>query len=130
MKNEKVILYRCTNEPTGIKIAVHRLFAFYFKDTLLVCIMYTEVTDSTHTMMDPRHNIPFTYQLTSLTLFYTRGLGIVVLYVMVSQPYGFSLDFLHRYGKLTILKFSSKWVKVMLPYRGGRAACSGGWGEV
>jgi hypothetical protein len=28
-----------------------------------------------------------------LTLFYTRGLGIVVLYVMVLQPYGFSLGF-------------------------------------
>ncbi len=31
---------------------------------------------------------------------------------------------------LTILKFSFKWVKVMLPYTGGRAACSGGWGAV
>ncbi len=29
----------------------------------------------------------------TLTLCYTRGLGIVVLYVMVSQPYGFSLGF-------------------------------------
>jgi hypothetical protein len=28
-----------------------------------------------------------------LTLFYTRGLGIVVLHVMVPQPYGFSLGF-------------------------------------
>ncbi len=26
------------------------------------------------------------------------------------------------YDNLTILEFSSKWVKVMLPYRGGRAA--------
>ncbi len=29
----------------------------------------------------------------TLTLFYTRGLGIVVLYVMVPQPYRFSLRF-------------------------------------
>jgi hypothetical protein len=33
------------------------------------------------------------------------------------------------YGNLAIQEFSSKWVMVMLPYRGGgRAACSGGWG--
>jgi hypothetical protein len=66
-----------------------------------------------------------------LTLFYTRGLGKVVLHVMVPQPYSFSFDFLHKYGDLTILKFSFKWVKVMLPYTGGggRAVCSGGWGQ-
>jgi hypothetical protein len=29
----------------------------------------------------------------TLTLFYTRGLGIVVVYVMVPKPYGFSFDF-------------------------------------
>jgi hypothetical protein len=58
------------------------------------------------------------------TLFYTLGLGKVVSHVMV--PFAF----LHRYGNLTILKFSFKWVKVMLPYTGGgRAACSGGWGQ-
>jgi hypothetical protein len=34
----------------------------------------------------------FAFKFT-LTLFYTCGLGIVVLYVMVSQPYGFSLGF-------------------------------------
>ncbi len=55
----------------------------------------------------------------SLTLFYTRGLEIVVSHVMVPLPYRFSLGFLHRYGNLTILKFSFKWVKVMLPYTGG-----------
>jgi hypothetical protein len=31
------------------------------------------------------------------------------------------LDFLYRYGNLTILKFSFKWVKVMLPYTGGES---------
>jgi hypothetical protein len=30
---------------------------------------------------------------------------------MVPQPYRFSLCFLHRYGNLTIVEFSSKWVK-------------------
>jgi hypothetical protein len=39
-----------------------------------------------------------------LALFYTRGLEKVVLHVMVFN---------------TILEFSSKWVKVMLPYREG-----------
>jgi hypothetical protein len=48
-----------------------------------------------------------------LTLFYTRGLEIVVLHVMVLQPYRFSPCF------FIILEFSSKWVKVMLPYREG-----------
>jgi hypothetical protein len=66
----------------------------------------------------------------SLTLFYTHGSGIVVSHVMVPLPYGFPFDFLPRYGNLTILKFSFKWVKVMLPCTGGRAACSGGWGAV
>jgi hypothetical protein len=32
---------------------------------------------------------------------------------------GFPLAFSHRYGNLTILEFSSKWVKVLLPYREG-----------
>jgi hypothetical protein len=54
----------------------------------------------------------------TLTLFYTCGLEIVVSHVMVLQPYRFSLC-LPRYGNLTILKFSFKWVKVMLPYTGG-----------
>jgi hypothetical protein len=54
-----------------------------------------------------------------LTLFETRGLEIVVSHVMVPLPYRFSLGFLHSYGNLTILKFSFKWVKVMLPYTGG-----------
>jgi hypothetical protein len=41
---------------------------------------------------------------------------------MVPQPYKYSLCFITycRYGNLTILKFSSKWVKVMLPYREGK----------
>ncbi len=52
----------------------------------------------------------------------------VVLYVMVPQPYGLSLCCLHRYGKLTILEFFSKWLKVMLPYRegGGLPVMGGG----
>ncbi len=50
-----------------------------------------------------------------LTLFYTHGLEIVDLHGMVPQPYRFSPCF----GNLTILEFSSKWVKVMLPYREG-----------
>ncbi len=60
-----------------------------------------------------------------LTLFYTRGLVIVVivvivvLNVMVPQPYNFLFAFSHRFGILTVLEFSSKWVKVMLPYRKG-----------
>jgi hypothetical protein len=63
----------------------------------------------------------------ALTLFYTRGLEKVVLHVMVHQPYRFSPCFL-RYGNLTILEFSSKWVKVMLPYRevGGLPVVGGG----
>jgi hypothetical protein len=41
--------------------------------------------------------------------------------MMVPQPHSFPLAFSHRYGNLTILEYSSKWVKVMLPYReGGR----------
>ncbi len=38
-------------------------------------------------------NVDKNGQIFALTLFYTRGLGIVVLYVMVLQPYGFSLGF-------------------------------------
>jgi hypothetical protein len=39
--------------------------------------------------------------------------------MMVPQPHSFPLAFSHRYGNLTILEYSSKWVKVMLPYREG-----------
>jgi hypothetical protein len=58
----------------------------------------------------------------SLTLFYTCGLGIAVSHLM--DPF----DFLQRYGNLTILKFSFKWVKVLLPYRegGGLPVVGGG----
>ncbi len=43
---------------------------------------------------------------------------------------GFPFDFLHGYGNLTILKFSFKWVKVMLPYtEGGGLPVVGGWGS-
>jgi hypothetical protein len=66
-----------------------------------------------------------------LTLFYTRGLGTVVSHVMVPQPYRFPFDFLHRYGNLTILNFSFKWVKVMLPYpQGGGLPLVGGGGSL
>ncbi len=41
---------------------------------------------------------------------------------------GFPLVFSHRYGNLTILEFSSKWVKVMLPYREGGGLPVGGGG--
>jgi hypothetical protein len=65
---------------------------------------------------------------TFLTLFYTRGSEIVVLHVMVPQPYRFSP---YRYGNLTIIEFSSKWVKVMLPYReGGGLPVVGGGGSL
>jgi hypothetical protein len=40
----------------------------------------------------------------NLTLCYTRGLGRVVLHVMVPQLYGVPLAFQHRYGNFTILK--------------------------
>ena len=67
----------------------------------------------------------------SLTLFYTRGLGIVVLHVMVPEPYRFPLCFLNRYGNLTIQEFSFKCVKVMLPYLvGGGLPVVGGGGSV
>jgi hypothetical protein len=67
----------------------------------------------------------------TLNLFYTCGLGIVVLHVMVPQPYSFPLDFLHRYGNFTILKFSFKWVKVMQPYTvGGGLPVVGGGGSL
>ncbi len=64
-----------------------------------------------------------------LTLFYTPGLGIVVIHWWFPNNTGFPFTFWHRYGNLTILEFSSKWVKVLLPYRGRRAACSRGWGQ-
>ncbi len=56
----------------------------------------------------------------TLTLLYTRGLGIVVSHVMVALPYRFSLWFFTQVWLFNhILKFSFKWVKVMLPYTGG-----------
>jgi hypothetical protein len=76
----------------------------------------------------PLEIVPTQAQCTYLTLFYTAGLVIVVLHVMVPQPYKFPLIFLHRHGNLTILEFSFKWVKVMLPYRerGGLPVVGGG----
>jgi hypothetical protein len=56
-----------------------------------------------------------------LTLFYTRGLGIVALHVMVPEPYRFPLAIKNRYGNLTIQEFSFKWVKVRLPYKVGES---------
>ncbi len=46
----------------------------------------------------------------------------------LSTGYTFDPWFSRRNTSLTILEFSSKWMKDMLPYRegGGRAACSGG----
>jgi hypothetical protein len=38
-----------------------------------------------------------------LTLFYTGGLGIVVLHVMVLNHTGFPFVFQHRWGNLAIL---------------------------
>ncbi len=58
----------------------------------------------------------------ALTLFYTRGLGIVFSHVMVPEPYGLrSFHLLFHIGMaiLTILEFSSKWLKVILPFGGG-----------
>ena len=51
---------------------------------------------------------------------------------MVLQNHtGFPLAFSHRYGNLTILEFSSKWVMVMLPYReGGGLPVMGGGGSL
>ncbi len=44
---------------------------------------------------------------------------------------GFPLAFSHRCGNLTILEFSSKWVKVMLLYReGGGLPVVGGGGSL
>jgi hypothetical protein len=43
---------------------------------------------------------------------------------------GVSFAFLHRYGNLTILEFSSKWVKVILLYRGGRLSVVRGGGSL
>ncbi len=48
---------------------------------------------------------------------------------MVPNLTGFPLDFLHRYGNLTILKFCFKRVKVMLSYTGGGVLLVGGRGE-
>jgi hypothetical protein len=42
----------------------------------------------------------------------------------------FLFAFQNRDGNLTILEFSSKWVKAMLPYKVGGAACSEGLGAV
>ncbi len=43
---------------------------------------------------------------------------------------GFPLAFSHGHGNLTILEFSSKWVKVMMPYReGGGLPVVGGGGS-
>jgi hypothetical protein len=39
------------------------------------------------------HNVNVTGRVCYLTLFYTRGLGIVVLHVMVPEPYRFPLCF-------------------------------------
>jgi len=50
-----------------------------------------------------------------LPLFYKGGIRIVVLNVIIPNHTDFPFAFEHRYGNLTILEFSSKWVK-MLPY--------------
>ncbi len=42
---------------------------------------------------------------------------------------GFPLAFSQRFGNLTILEFSSKWVKVMLPYREGEGLSVVGGGD-
>ncbi len=62
-----------------------------------------------------------------LILFYTCGLGIVVLHVMVLQPHRFSLRF------LTYLWWFNH-TRVLFQTGEGyaaiqRAACSGGWGQ-
>jgi hypothetical protein len=62
-----------------------------------------------------KHGLPYITLSTPLTLFYTHGLEIVVLHVIQVSPCFLT----YRYGNLTILEFSSKWVKVMLPYREG-----------
>jgi hypothetical protein len=52
----------------------------------------------------------FSTQLNLIQLYftYTRYLGIVDLHVMVAQPQGVSFAFKVVYGKLTVIKFSSK----------------------
>ncbi len=66
-----------------------------------------------------------------LTLFYTRGLRIVVLHVMVPQPYRFSLGYFTK-----VWQFNHTRVLFQMGechsaiQRGGMAACSWGWGEV
>ncbi len=44
----------------------------------------------------------------SLTLFYTRGLGILVSHMLVHHPSSFPLLFIKGNDNLTIPKFSSK----------------------
>ncbi len=41
----------------------------------------------------------------------------------------FLFAFQNRDGNLTILGFSSKWVKAMLPYKGGGLPAVRGWGQ-
>ncbi len=50
-----------------------------------------------------------------LTLFYVRGLGIVVLHVMFPQPYGFSFDFQNREGQFNHIRVLFEMMKEMLP---------------
>jgi hypothetical protein len=65
-----------------------------------------------------------------LTLFYTRGLAIVVLLVMVSQPYRFPLCFSKSVWQFDhAIEFSSKW-KVMLSYKEGEGCLTLGVGAV
>jgi hypothetical protein len=54
-----------------------------------------------------------------VTLFYTRGLGIVVLHVMVPEPYRFPLCYLIQ-----------MWEGNAAIQSRGRAAYSGGWGSL
>jgi hypothetical protein len=69
-------------------------------------------------------------QFPLLTLFYARGLQIVVLNVIFSQPSGFPLSFKKkRSDSLTILEFSSIRVKRVLPYKVGTATCNEAWGH-
>jgi hypothetical protein len=58
-----------------------------------------------------------------LILFYTGNLGIVVFTWLFLNHTGFPFAVQHRYGNLAIAEFLSKWVKVMLPYRGGGDCC-------
>jgi hypothetical protein len=69
--------------------------------------------------------------LTLFYLFYTRGLAIVVLLVMVSQPYGFPLCFSKSVWQFDhAIEFSFKWVKVMLSYKEGEGCLILGVGAV